>query len=78
MNDCARHLLHHPGRRWPLPGQIDDPCDAAHPATMAEDGVEKSQEMMRPEQSSCLAPLPKKKLGKNASARLQMDRCVPW
>jgi hypothetical protein len=49
MDDCARHLLHHPGRRWPFPGQIDDPCDAAHPSTIAEDGVEKSQEMRRQE-----------------------------
>ncbi len=49
MEDRARHLLHHTGWRRALPGQIDDPCDAAHSPTIAEDGVEKSQEMMRQE-----------------------------
>ena len=48
MDDRSRHLLHHPARRWPLPGQIDDPCDAAHSATIAEDGFEKSREMRAP------------------------------
>ena len=49
MDDCARHPLHHTGWRWSLPDQIDDPCNAAHSPTIAEDAVEKSQEMMRRE-----------------------------
>jgi hypothetical protein len=46
MDNGSRHLLDDTRRRWSLPGQIDDPCDAAHSATIAEDGVEKSQEIM--------------------------------
>jgi hypothetical protein len=45
MENRARHPLHDTGWRWPLPRQVDDPCYAAHPITIAEDRIEESREM---------------------------------
>ena len=45
MENRARHLLDDPGRRCSLACQVDDPCNAAHSITIAEDRIEENREM---------------------------------
>jgi len=45
MDDRTRHPLHHTDWRWSLPDEVDDPCDAAHLPTIAEDRIEESRQM---------------------------------
>jgi hypothetical protein len=45
MENRARHLLHDTGWRWSLSDQVDDPGNAAHLITIAEDRIEESREM---------------------------------
>jgi hypothetical protein len=45
MENRVRHLLHDTGWGWSLRNQVDDPCNPAHLITIAEDRIEKRQEM---------------------------------
>jgi hypothetical protein len=72
MDDRARHPLHDPGGRWSLPDQVDNPCNAAHSPTIAEDVVEKSHEMAPGIIGLALADAPKK-LGKGRVWQVASD-----
>jgi hypothetical protein len=67
MENRARHLLHDTGWRWSLPDQIDDPCNAAHSITIAEERIEESREMNS--QRIGLVSLAHKKIGKRRVLR---------
>ena len=46
MHERARHPLHHSLRGWSFGQQIDDSCNAAHAAMIAEDADEESWEII--------------------------------